>query len=147
MVHNISELKLIIDSGASISIDALSVWIGKWDIAIRILFVMIAVDYLSGLMKGAAGGGLSSDIGHKGLIKKATIFMIVLISYLVDIVALNEIPVFRTGTTYFYIANEGISILENAAAIGVPIPEVISKTLMVMKDSSGKDNDPIPKES
>lgn len=147
MVHNISELKLIFDSGAYIGIDALTAWIGKWDIAIRILFVMIAVDYLSGLMKGAAGGGLSSDIGHKGLIKKATIFMIVLISYLVDIVALNEIPVFRTGTTYFYIANEGISILENAAAIGVPIPEVISKTLLVMKDSSGKTSEQMSKES
>lgn len=147
MIENIMGIKLLLNSAVSISIDILTAWTNKWDTSIRILFVMIAVDYLSGIMKGAAGGGLSSDIGHKGLIKKATILIIVLISYLVDVVALNEMPVFRTGTTYFYIANEGISILENAASIGVPIPEVISKTLLVMKENSGDGSDQVHKES
>lgn len=136
MIENGMELKFMYGSAVSVGLTAITAWIGSWDLALKILFFMIVIDYVSGIMKGAAGEGLSSAIGAKGIIKKATIFIIVLIAHLIDQVALNSTPLFRTGAAYFYIANEGISILENATALGVPVPEFISKALLIMKEQN-----------
>lgn len=136
MFENGIELKLLIGSTVSVAMTTITAWIGGWDLALKILFCMIVIDYTTGLMKGAAGQGLSSAVGTKGLLKKATIFIIVLLAHLIDQVALNSTPLFRTGAAYFYIANEGISILENATALGVPVPKFISKILMIMKEQN-----------
>lgn len=135
------EVKTIVGSIASVSLTTLTAWFGSWDLALKILFFMICIDYATGFMKGAAGEGLSSSVGSKGLMKKATIFIIVLLAHLIDQVAVNSSPLFRTAAAYFYIANEGISILENATALGVPIPEFITRILRIMKDQNNNLNE------
>lgn len=136
MIEKGIELKTVIGSVVSVSLTGITAWFGGWDLALKILFFMIVIDYVTGFMKGAAGEGLSSAIGTRGIMKKATIFIIVLIAHLIDQVALNSAPLFRTGAAYFYIANEGISIIENATALGVPVPDFIKKVLKIMKEQN-----------
>ena len=136
MLNKILEIKNALGSLFSLCLTTVTIWFGGWDLALKVLFFMIVIDYISGVLKGAAGEGLSSSIGAKGIIKKATIFIIVLIAHLMDIVAINNTPLFRTASAYFYIANEGISIIENTTALGVPVPKFITKTLKIMKDQN-----------
>lgn len=138
MIEKGIEAKTLIESVASVGLTAITAWFGGWDLALKILLFMIVIDYATGFMKAIAGEGLSSDIGTKGLMKKATIFIIVLIAHLIDQVALNSAPLFRTGSAYFYIANEGISIIENATALGVPVPDFIKKVLKIMKEENNE---------
>lgn len=120
---------------------------GEWNTMLTVLVVVMAIDYISGVVVAIAGnspkaenGGLSSKVGFKGLLKKGMIMLIVLLATLIDRAAGNATAVFQTAATCFYIANEGISILENAALMNVPIPQAIKSALDLMKKKG--DNTP-----
>ena len=117
---------------------------GEWSAALTVLVWVIGTDYLTGVMAAAAGksdktehGGLSSKAGFVGIARKGIIMLIVLLATLLDRALNNGSMVFQTAATCYYIANEGLSILENAARLNVPFPEVIKRALESMKDDNG----------
>ena len=106
--------------------------LGGLDVALYCLLVSIVLDYVSGLIKAFVTKNLSSKIGVKGIIKKVSILLIVMLAVLVDRVT-GETGAIRTLVIYYFVANEGLSILENLGQAGVPIPQSIKKALKVMK--------------
>lgn len=112
--------------------------IGSFDLIFQILCILIIVDYLTGLMKGMKNEGLSSDIGRRGLNKKAAILIVILLAHQVDRIMGLPSPMIRTTSIIFYISNEGISIMENLKILGVPLPEFLMKALKIWKEESDK---------
>ena len=105
-------------------------WIfGAWDMPIVTLLVFIFLDYLTGVIKGCKSKELCSNIGLRGITKKGLILVVLLVAVMLDRLLDNGTWMFRTLIAYFYIMNEGISILENCAALGVPIPEFLRQAL------------------
>ena len=111
---------------------------GKWEIGLQILVACMILDYTLGLMCGTKKKNLSSEVGFKGLKKKFTIIIILILAVLLDRL-IGQGWVFRTIVIYFYIAMEGISILENATILGVTFPEKLKDTLIQLKDGNKKD--------
>ncbi|PYG90127.1 Cph1 family holin [Ruminiclostridium sufflavum DSM 19573] len=111
---------------------------GAWDTALCVLISFMALDYCTGLIKGCVFKKLSSDIGLKGLARKAVIFVVLIVAVLLDRLSGNGQWIFRTLVCYFYIANEGISILENCAQLGLPVPVKIKDALVQLKDGGKK---------
>lgn len=112
---------------------------GKWDMALIVLIAFIALDYITGIIKAFLNKEVSSNIGFHGLAKKSLIFIVLIVSVLLDRLLNDESWIFRTLICYFYIANEGISILENCCILGLPIPKVIQDVLVQLKEGK-KDN-------
>ena len=110
---------------------------GAWETGLQILITFMALDYLMGLMCGYKTKQLSSTTGFKGLKKKFTIIVILILAVLLDRLV-GQGWVFRTLVIYFYIAMEGISILENASLLGVPVPEKIKEVLIQLRDGNKK---------
>lgn len=117
-----------------------------------VLVAMMTLDYVTGLMTGMAGvssktegGKLSSRAAYEGLMRKIMIFLVVILAVLVDLAVTHGAGVtFNavTGATcLWFIASEGVSVLENAAELGVPIPGILRRALEVLRDGSGEDND------
>lgn len=113
------------------------IW-GPWDALIIALVAMVVIDYITGVIKAAVQGKLSSLVGFKGLLKKVAIFLLVAVGVMVDrvIPATNEAV--RSAVIFFYIANEGLSILENAGELGLPLPAALKKSLEKMQDKEEK---------
>ncbi|MGX8795428.1 phage holin family protein [Fusibacter sp. JL298sf-3] len=107
---------------------------GGVDLLFKILILFIALDYVTGVMKGAVEKNLSSDIGWRGLMKKIGTLIAVIVAHQMDKVAGTQVV--RTAVMMFFVANEGISLTENLSVIGVPIPKVMMRTLKAWKDSS-----------
>lgn len=106
--------------------------LGGLDVALSCLLIAIVLDYVSGLIKAFVTKNLSSKIGIKGIIKKVSVLLIVMLAVLVDRVT-GETGAIRTLVIYYFVANEGLSIIENLGQAGVPIPQSIKKALKVMK--------------
>lgn len=98
------------------------------------LIAMMGIDYLTGVLSGVAQKNISSRIGFRGICKKAIILMMVAFGNIVDGVILEGSSVARTGIITFFLVNEGISIAENAAAAGVPVPKKITDMLKQLKE-------------
>lgn len=114
---------------------ALTFLVGGWTVSLTVLCVFMCIDIITGVMKGAITGGLKSSIGWKGMLRKGAIMLVIILAHMLDLMV-GGLPVFRTMATYFYVGNEGISILENLGKIGVPIPKGITKYI---KQLSKKD--------
>ena len=125
-------MKEIIDSIVAVTATTFIYLIGGLDIALVCLLIAIVLDYISGIIKAYVAKELSSKIGLKGILKKVGILLIVMLSVLVDRVT-GETGAVRTLVIYYFVANEGLSILENLGQAGVPIPESIKKALKVLK--------------
>lgn len=111
---------------------------GDWDVALQCLVVAVALDYISGVIKAFVKKELSSKIGVKGLLKKVGVFVVVALAVLLDKVS-GSTGAVRTLVIYYFVANEGLSIVENLAETGLPIPDVIKKALKNLKsESKGK---------
>lgn len=106
---------------------------GNWDTALAVLIVFIVLDYVTGLLKGAVNKELSSDVGFRGLARKAVILIVLIVAVALDRLSNTGTWVFRTLVCYFYIANEGISIIENSAALGLPVPKKLTEALIQLK--------------
>lgn len=109
------------------------VWlVGGIDVALQCLLVAIVIDYISGIIKAYNTKTLSSNIGFRGILKKVGILLIVMLAVLVDRVTVDNGGI-RTLVIYYFVANEGLSILENLAQAGLPIPKTLKNALKVIK--------------
>ena len=103
-----------------------------------ILLAFVVTDYITGIVAAALEGKLSSQVGFKGIWKKIMIFVIVAIGHLIDN-ALGLNAVLMNAAIFFYLANELISILENAGRIGLPVPGILQKAIGMLKEKGGED--------
>ena len=108
---------------------------GKLDGVMLALLIFISIDYITGLMVGISTKTLNSSTGFKGLAKKVFILLLVLIANILDVHIMGGSGVVRGVVIAFYIANEGISILENAGKLGVPYPQKLKEVLEQLKES------------
>ena len=122
--------------------------LGEWNALLTILAILMLLDYLTGVIVAWRGrspktetGGVSSKAGFDGLIRKAFIMVVVLVATLLDTAIGNAKRVFQTAATTYYIANEGISILENTALMGVRYPEFVKNALEELRNASERDGE------
>lgn len=109
------------------------IWlVGGFDVAISCLLVAIVIDYVSGLIKAYNTKTLSSSIGFRGILKKVGILLIVMLSVIVDRITIDNGGV-RTLVIYYFVANEGLSVIENLAQAGLPVPKQLKNALKVIK--------------
>lgn len=111
--------------------------IGGFDVAMSCLLIAIALDYISGIIKAYICKNLSSSIGLKGILKKVGVLIIVMLSVLIDRVA-GETGAIRTLVIYYFVANEGLSIVENLGEAGLPIPKKLKQALKTLKKENDK---------
>ncbi|HAT4147496.1 MAG: phage holin family protein [Veillonella sp.] len=111
---------------------------GAWDTPLIVLVVFMVLDYITGLTRGYINKELSSDVGLKGIVRKAMIFIVLIVAVMLDRLLNTGSWMFRTLVCYFYIANEGISLLENGAALGLPIPEKLKDALVQLREGKKK---------
>lgn len=109
-------------------------FVGGLDGVMYALIVFVAVDYATGLMAAGLEKKLSSSVGFRGIFKKVVIFCLVAVGHMVDAHVIGNGSVLRTAVIFFYLSNEGISILENAGRIGLPIPEKLKNVLEQLKE-------------
>ena len=112
---------------------------GTWDTALIVLVSFMALDYLTGVLRAIVNQEVSSDTGLKGIARKTVILIVLIVAVLLDRLLNTGTWVFRTLICYFYIANEGISLLENCAGLGLPIPDKLKDALVQLKDGEKKD--------
>lgn len=113
-------------------------WIGYFmggcDGLIYALIAFVVVDYITGVMCAVADKKLSSEIGFKGICKKVLVFVLVGLANILDVQVIGTGCVLRTAVIFFYISNEGVSILENSAHLGLPIPSKLKDILEQLHD-------------
>jgi len=112
-------------------------FIGGWDGFLYSLIVFVVVDYLTGVMAALVEKKVSSEVGFRGIFKKVLIFMLVGIGHVIDKHIIGDGGALRTAVIFFYISNEGISIIENACRIGLPVPEKLRDILEQIKPKGG----------
>ena len=124
-------------------IAALGGWLGWFlgglDGFLYALIIFVIVDYITGIMVAIINRELSSAIGARGIFKKIFIFIIVAIAHIIDSRLIGDSSVIRTAVVFFYLSNEGISILENASQIGIPIPQKIKDVLAQLHNKGGNE--------
>lgn len=106
--------------------------LGGFDVALTCLLIAIVLDYVSGIIRSFIKKDLSSKVGFRGVVKKVSILLVVMLAVLVDRVT-GETGTIRTLVIYYFVANEGLSILENLGQAGIPIPQTIKKALKSLK--------------
>lgn len=111
-------------------------FIGTTDVLLYTLIGFVAADYCSGVMNAIVAKNLNSHVAFKGLFRKVLIFLMVGIGNMLDRSLLGGTPTFRTAVIGFYITNEGLSLLENAAKLGLPVPKKIKDVLEQLKEDS-----------
>lgn len=109
-------------------------WIwGDFTPLLAALIVCMVLDYISGVACAIVRKDVSSEVGFKGIVKKILILMLVGVAHVLDAYVLNSTPVLQSAVTMFFIANEGISLVENAAGLGIPIPKKMLEVLKQLK--------------
>ena len=111
----------------------LGLMIGGWDGFSNALVTFVIIDYLTGVMAAIIEKRLSSDVGARGIFKKVLIFCLVAVGHIIDTKIIGSSSVVRTAVIFFYLSNEGISIVENAGKIGLPIPQKLKDILEQLK--------------
>ena len=123
----------------------LGAWIGYYlggcDGLLYALIAFVIVDYLTGVMCAIADKKLSSNVGFKGICRKVLIFLLVGIANIIDVQVIGQVGILRTAVIFFYLSNEGVSLLENAGHLGLPIPEQLKTVLEQLHDRAGKDGE------
>ncbi len=117
----------------------LGYFLGGCDGLIYALIVFVVIDYITGVMCAINDHTLSSEVGFRGICRKVLIFLLVGIANILDVHIIGTGSVLRTAVIFFYISNEGVSLLENAAHLGLPVPEKIKLVLEQLHDRSEED--------
>ena len=124
-------------SAIQLSFAALGGWLGwflgGWSGPLYALVLFITIDYITGVMCAIVDRKLSSEIGAKGIMGKVVILMLVGVGALLDRYVIGSGEVVRTAVIFYYVSNEGVSILENAARLGLPVPEKLKEMLEQLK--------------
>ena len=114
-------------------------YLGGLDGFMYTLIAFVTVDYVTGVLRAVVEKQLSSRIGAQGIAKKVALFLVVGIGHLIDAYLLGGTGApLRTAVVFFYIANEGVSLLENASAIGLPVPEKLKEMLAQLHGKDGE---------
>lgn len=109
-------------------------FLGGCDGLLFALIAFVAVDYITGVMCAIVDKNLSSAVGFKGICRKVLIFLLVGITHILDAQVIGAGSVLRTAIIFFYLSNEGVSLLENAAHLGLPVPEKLKDVLQQIHD-------------
>ena len=130
----------IIWAKLQMAIAAIGGWLGYFlggmDGLLTALLIFMAVDYVTGLMCAVADKKLSSSVGFKGICKKVLIIMLVGVAHIVDLNVVGSHEALRSAVICFYLSNEGVSVLENASRLGLPIPEKLKAVLGQLHDKT-----------
>lgn len=113
--------------------------LGGFDGFLYALIAFAVIDYITGVMYAISDKRLSSEVGFKGICRKVLIFVLVGIGNLVDVYVLGEAGVLRTAVIFFYLSNEGVSLLENSAHLGLPIPQKLKSVLEQLHNRNEKE--------
>lgn len=116
-------------------------FLGGVDGFLYALIAFTVIDYITGVMCAITDKNLSSSIDFKGICRKVLIFTLVGIGNIVDVYVLGQGGVLRTAVIFFYLSNEGVSILENSAHLGLPIPEKLKEVLEQLHERGGDDDE------
>lgn len=119
----------------------LGYFLGGCDGLLYALLAFVTIDYLTGVMCAINDKTLSSEVGFRGICRKVLIFLMVGIANILDVHVIRTGSVLRTAAIFFYISNEGISLLENAAHLGLPVPKKIKAVLEQLHDRADSDTD------
>ena len=114
----------------------LDYFLGGCDGLLYALLAFVVIDYITGVMCAINEKTLSSEVGFRGICRKVLIFLLVGIANILDVQVIGTGSVLRTAVIFFYISNEGVSLLENAAHLGLPVPEKIKIVLEQLHDRS-----------
>ena len=114
-------------------------FLGGCDGLLYALIVFVVIDYVTGVMAAVVDHKLSSEVGFKGIFKKVLIFLLVGIGHILDTHVIGSGSVLRTAVIFFYLSNEGVSLIENAAHLGLPIPEKLKSVLEQLHDRAEKE--------
>ena len=114
-------------------------FLGGFDGFLYALVALMVADYITGVMCAIVDKKLSSEIGFRGIFKKVLIFVLVGIGHMIDTNLIGEGSVLRTAIIFFYCSNEGISMLENAGRLGLPIPEKLKDILVQLHNKGGNE--------
>ena len=114
-------------------------FLGGYDGFLYALIAFVVIDYILGVMCAILEKHLSSDVGARGIFKKVVIFSLVGIAHIIDKNIIGDGGAIRTAVIFFYLSNEGISIIENSTRIGLPVPEKLKEILEQLKDGGDKD--------
>lgn len=118
---------------------AIGYFVGGFDGLIIVLIAIIIIDYITGVMRAITDKKLSSEIGFKGICTKILTIIMVGIAHMLDMYVIKTGDMLRTAAIFFYISNEGISVLENASCLGLPIPGKIKAVLEQLHDKAEED--------
>ena len=138
IIDNIKKLKTLSNKGFLATISLSSIWtgfiylVGGIDIAFKSLVIVVIIDYITGVITAIKYKKLNSKVGLWGIIKKVLYFMMVALAVIIDRITGSNGTI-RNLVIYFLIANDGLSILENSAKIGVPIPKKLIDILEQLK--------------
>lgn len=110
----------------------LAYWLGGWDTLLKTIVFLAVLDYITGVIKAIYHKKLSSEIGFKGLLKKIVMFIVIAVSYAIQGLMGGKVPL-REVVIMFYIANEALSLLENAAEF-IPVPDKLKEVLLQLRD-------------
>lgn len=119
----------------------LGYFLGGCDGLLIALVIFAVADYITGVMCAISDKKLSSEVGFKGICRKVIIFMLVGVAHVIDVNVIATGSVLRTAVIFFYLSNEGVSLLENAGHLGLPIPEKLKVVLEQLHDRSEKSDE------
>lgn len=129
-------------NGIQLTFAAIGGWLGYFlggcDRLLYALLAFVIIDYLTGVMCAICDHKLSSEVGFKGICRKVLIFCLVGIAHILDTQIVGTGSVLRTAVIFFYLSNEGVSLLENAAHLGLPIPSQVKEVLEQLHDRAEK---------
>ena len=118
----------------------LGYFLGGCDGLLFALMVFVVIDYITGVMCAINDRKLSSEVGFRGICRKVLIFLLVGIGHIVDAQVIGTGSVLRTAVIFFYLSNEGVSLIENAAHLGLPVPDKLKAVLEQLHDRSEKED-------
>ena len=114
-------------------------FLGGFDGFLYALIAFAILDYITGVMRAIADKKLSSEVGFKGICRKVLIFALVGIANILDVYVLGEGQMLKAAVIFFYLSNEGVSLLENSAHLGLPVPEKLKAVLVQLHSKEDKD--------
>lgn len=131
----------VVQVGIAAVVGGVGWFFGELDGFFYALIAFVVIDYMTGIMCAVVDKSLSSNVGFKGIFRKVLIFVMVGIGHVIDSQIIGNGDALRTAVIFFYISNEGVSLLENAAHVGLPVPEKLKDVLAQLHDRTGGEQD------
>lgn len=126
----------IVTTATAVGTGIVTTLLGGWSVALEILLIVIIIDYITGVAAAFKTKSVSSSEGFMGLLKKASIFLIVILAAQIDRVTGNGVDAFRNCTAFFFIANDALSVIENVGELGVKLPAFLKNALVKLRDTN-----------